>query len=172
MPNFSHQRYVVLTILARDHTTNLQNLMRALGIGENFSQAEYLRVHQLMTRLFKAGLVSRDSNPRHGLTLYTITSEGRNTLVALNSKVSQEMNTQLARKKRESTGTPDDAPVRVSPVISSAAVPPSLDVVRCPHCNFSIPANVVRSALRQTGLASCPECQYDLTDSIGGSPVD
>ncbi len=172
MPNFSHPRHVVLGILARNQAATLQDLMRALEIGENYTPDEYLRVHQLMTRLLKAGLVSRASNPRHGLTSYTITSQGHNILLDLDNKFSQETKKQLARKKKEPSESPENAPVVVRPVVSSSSTPPSLDVVKCPHCNFRIPAPEVRHSLYATGTATCPKCECDLTEVIGGTTED
>ncbi len=172
MPNFSHPRHVILETLIRNQATTLQKLMQALGIGENYTPVEYLRVHKLMSRLLKGGMVSRASNPRHGLTSYTITTQGRNAFVELDKKISQELKGKLARKKKAPTEAPDDAPVVVRPVMSSATTPPSLDVVRCHCCGFFIPAIDVRYSLHATGTATCPKCQGDLTDVIGGTPVD
>ncbi len=83
------------------------------------------------------------------------------------------MSEALARKKKESPETAGDAPVRVTPVVPAAPPnPSSLDVVRCPRCNFLIPAKDVRQSLHATGTATCPKCQNDLADAIGGTNVD
>ncbi len=182
MPNFSRPRHVVLETLARNPATTLQNILRALGIGDNYTQSEYLRVHKLVTRLLQADLISRAKNSRHGLTSYSITPQGIDALAEFDHKLRdklqsripnrdefpQEMNEQMARKKKASSESPDEAPVRVTPVVSPVSPPPSLDVVRCPSCGFFVPANEVRHSLHATGTANCPKCQYDLSDVIGG----
>jgi DNA-binding PadR family transcriptional regulator len=182
MPNFSRPRYLVLDALDRrsSQSATLQDLLRVLGIGENYTPTEYLRVHRLMSRLNKAGLVSRAKNARHGLTLYNITPEGNNALGLLREKYFARQQQVIPTRAfplhatneppAETTSTVQEATIvkPLPPPAISIAASSSLDVVRCPRCNVLIPGKEVRHALYVTGTIICPKCKFDLTDTTRG----
>jgi DNA-binding MarR family transcriptional regulator len=177
MPNFSYPRYVVLNALVQRQSATLQDLMRVLGIGENYTAAEYLRVHRLMSRLNKVGFVSRTANARHGFTLYSITPEGHDALRLLCEKYQARRHQVIPTGAYPSCGMNVFPAETASTVLKATNLKPlplpttssSLDVVRCHNCSVLIPGKEVRHALYETGTILCPKCQFDLTDTTRGS---
>lgn len=157
------QRIHLFTILAPGSPLTLGNIFRELGLGEQVSRGEYIRVHQFVRGFVKQGLINQKKEPRHGESTFFLTTKGKevaNTLLhAYEEKVRKILEWNPSIYKQRISPSPIPPVLALPPKKPSVIIP---DEVSCPQCGAKKLGRDVQTLISSKQKVWC-ECGYNLT---------
>ncbi len=162
------QRVHLFSILAPGSHLTLGNILHELGLGEQVSRKEYIRVHQFVWGFVQQGFIGHEKKPRHGESRFYLTPRGAEVAASLLRAYEEKV------RKILSWGPPQQGTFHVLPLrppalpaltektppraVEEKPIPP----IRCPNCGAVTPGAEAQAMFRKGQKVRC-QCNYNLT---------